>query len=421
MSIFSAHSHPRAREGTEWFASTFNQMSDIQQRQVGSLVGACIADAAAKGFDGVEGEDLSRMLREVEEEDAALTSPMGCAFYRSPHALASGRRAATPGAPPEPTVVSSTRLITTPPAPRRGGKAKSRLADHSVGYEFLLANMLALAGGKGTFDPALAQPHTAAVMSAYPILCRDAVINPGLFVACACLPAPVVYPYGSDDATRRQAMLMLMPLGREVVAAVDPLSRGIAMNMVSVLLRYLQRNPDPIKNASFFTYKEPTGRSAAQTGGGDALLGKLLDNIPPPADRRGILTGRVKLSASSSSSAAASNAKDPTLTLSGPRLEAYLGLPALPLCADLSHRTQSHAREVLTIAKLAPSFKTGVDWSIRLGGPACHRAMLVGALLGARFGARAIPPQWLQRQEADMSLVCSTAVEISQWSWNPAK
>jgi ADP-ribosyl-[dinitrogen reductase] hydrolase len=54
--------------------------------------------------------------------------------------------------------------------------------------------------------------------------------------------------------------------------------------------------------------------------------------------------------------------------------------------------------------KEAPSFEEGLVWAINLGGDADTNGAVAGALLGARFGARAIPSRWLEglavREEA---------------------
>lgn len=47
-----------------------------------------------------------------------------------------------------------------------------------------------------------------------------------------------------------------------------------------------------------------------------------------------------------------------------------------------------------------------------------HRAALVGAFLGAKFGVRAIPLHWLSAT-VDHSLMISMAIDIAQYSWNP--
>jgi ADP-ribosylglycohydrolase len=44
--------------------------------------------------------------------------------------------------------------------------------------------------------------------------------------------------------------------------------------------------------------------------------------------------------------------------------------------------------------------------------------MLVGALLGARFGVRAIPDEWL-RATASAETTARHALEIATWGWNP--
>jgi ADP-ribosyl-[dinitrogen reductase] hydrolase len=47
----------------------------------------------------------------------------------------------------------------------------------------------------------------------------------------------------------------------------------------------------------------------------------------------------------------------------------------------------------------ADDFEGGVVWAVNLGGDADTQGAVTGALLGARFGASAIPPRWLEALE----------------------
>jgi ADP-ribosyl-[dinitrogen reductase] hydrolase len=47
----------------------------------------------------------------------------------------------------------------------------------------------------------------------------------------------------------------------------------------------------------------------------------------------------------------------------------------------------------------ADSFEQGVSWAVGLGGDADANGAVTGALLGARFGAAAIPAPWLEALE----------------------
>ncbi len=44
----------------------------------------------------------------------------------------------------------------------------------------------------------------------------------------------------------------------------------------------------------------------------------------------------------------------------------------------------------------APDFRSGVEAVVRLGGDANTDGAVAGALLGARFGVRSIPSEWLE-------------------------
>lgn len=47
--------------------------------------------------------------------------------------------------------------------------------------------------------------------------------------------------------------------------------------------------------------------------------------------------------------------------------------------------------------RTAASFEEGLRWAVNLGGDADTNGAVAGAVLGARFGASAIPPRWLER------------------------
>ena len=53
----------------------------------------------------------------------------------------------------------------------------------------------------------------------------------------------------------------------------------------------------------------------------------------------------------------------------------------------------------LAAAFNADSFEEGLVWAVNLGGDADANGAVTGALLGARFGAAAIPPRWLESLE----------------------
>jgi ADP-ribosyl-[dinitrogen reductase] hydrolase len=53
----------------------------------------------------------------------------------------------------------------------------------------------------------------------------------------------------------------------------------------------------------------------------------------------------------------------------------------------------------LTAYFSSESFEEGVVWAVNCGGDADTNGAVAGALLGARFGADAIPPRWLDALE----------------------
>jgi ADP-ribosyl-[dinitrogen reductase] hydrolase len=67
----------------------------------------------------------------------------------------------------------------------------------------------------------------------------------------------------------------------------------------------------------------------------------------------------------------------------------------------------------LVAAFNADSFEQGVTWAIGLGGDTDANGAVTGALLGARFGAAAIPPEWIEPLERRAEIEGLTARLVS--------
>jgi hypothetical protein len=191
---------------------------------------------------------------------------------------------------------------------------------------------------------------------------------------------PVTLPSsdGSADPSQQQEEQQRLYLN-PVVSSATP----YAHSFLSVIMRYLQDNPNPIKNSAF-----------------RAVVGT---STMFPSSYRGYCPA----------SEGAENGKGD----------------------DDSEIFAAELRRVIEIVDVAKSYAHGVELCITEADPtnlhaeisstpkdfsACERAILVGACLGAKFGAREIPPEWIDATE-DYAAICSSAIEVAQWAWNPAK
>lgn len=73
--------------------------------------------------------------------------------------------------------------------------------------------------------------------------------------------------------------------------------------------------------------------------------------------------------------------------------------------------------------RTARSFEEGLIWVVNLGGDADTNGAVAGALLGARFGARAIPSRWLEGLAArdEAAMLAERLVTLAQSAIAPAK
>eukprot|EP00759_Apiculatamorpha_spiralis_P054046 PhF_6_TR6790/c0_g1_i1/m.9773 len=99
------------------------------------------------------------------------------------------------------------------------------------------------------------------------------------------------------------------------------------------------------------------------------------------------------------------------------------GIPALDTSLSTMQEHPFIDRVMTTcweVTAAAKSFEHGMEMVLsKLDGKALEgSAIYVGGLLGAKFGARALPLEWLENMP-DGQLVGSLAVTLSQYAWNP--
>lgn len=324
-----------------FYSSSFRQLSSIQSRQVGLVVGAAVADAAARAFDHF---DDAPAIAAFEASDGEL------AF--APHSFS---------------------LV-----PHTGS-----LAHHSFSYESFLSVVASLAEGRGVLDADAAQARLLSVAGAHSEM--HATHHAQLLHACCVLTAlPLAYPFCDDEPLRELARPLLdvlvqetpadAALGQSAHAEHAAVVVDSALSWLGIPMRFLQRNPDAVKNAAF------VARPAA------ALIF--------PLDCRSYLPEAAHV-----------------------RLRAAAPVATLPPWSRATPEAEV-LRSACSIARSAADFAGGVRQAIRMGGPTCQRALLVGAMLGAKLGVRSVPQEWLQATR-DHQAVVPMAVECSQWAWNP--
>ncbi|RNF21515.1 uncharacterized protein Tco025E_03364 [Trypanosoma conorhini] len=349
-------SHNPVPRVTNFYENSLKQLSDIQQRQTGLLIGAVVADAAARGLDGCSAEEIA----EFEKRQATLHSGGGAEEESLAFALAG------------------------PPHPSSSPPPTGALRHHSYTCLLLQRLLRVMAAARGDFPVSYVKDSWVSVARAHP-QCFAAEHASLLNVLGVVLSLPVIYPWTDDATLRAYAAPFIDFLTEPPAAGAATAARGAvrayAFSALGVALRCLQSNPDPLRNAAI----------VAPPGTADLFPDDLASFAPAwPQDA---LLSQV-----------------PDAGAAGPAAAPF---PARPLARDVCV-----AREALVVARRARSFADGVRMAIRLGGPVSQRSLLVGGLLGARLGVRRVPPEWLSATH-DHGALATMAIEVAQWSWNP--
>ncbi|CAJ1010157.1 putative ADP-ribosylglycohydrolase [Leishmania naiffi] len=394
-----------------FYQNSFKQLSLVQQQQVGLLVGVAVADAAARPLNGYSPEQVETYLKNKREETrgaasgpttVAETESSFLAFARVPPQEIKARNDAEHSSEDRSPVASSL-LLASSSAPH---------FVHSFTYQLYFEMLRAMSSARGEFSVDYVQERLVRVAAEVDAQQTFAAEHASLLhTLCTLLPTPAIYPYASDAALRRYlepftAFLTESPMPLQVVdadcgsfaeaAATERAAvRDYTFSVLGVVLRQLQSNPDATRNAAFM----------AVPGTGAVF----------PADVRPFVPSTVAVSAETRASPcrAQRHVTTRTTSMSSSAMAGTGWLPRRRTAADTAT-----VCEGLSIARGPVTFAQGVAQAIRLGGPTCQRAMLVGALLGAKLGVRHIPMEWLSAT-ADHKPVSTMALEVAQWSWNP--
>jgi hypothetical protein len=331
-----------------FYSSSFQHLSDVQQRQVGAIVGASVADAAVRAVDEASLEAVNAAVEQV-------------ASFGS---LSTAKAASTP---PESEVVFLPIEIAPTTIP-----LAAPLEHHSLPHEAMAAALSVLVANKAATFPAdhFAQQFWPLARTLVPAHGATFAVQASLLESAVTIPLCALYPYAPEDELRPyfqeawRVLHNLPPKSNETAALWEPVeaSQRIGESFAAVLTRLMMRNPDAIKNASFRAAPGTLSMFACAPGAARATTGVLLPTSGQAALQR--------------------------------------------------------AEWCLATVRNSRSFAEGVRACVRRGGPACQSALLVGACLGARFGPRSIPDEWMQATPG-LNTVCQQAIELAQWSWNP--
>ncbi|CCW62241.1 unnamed protein product [Phytomonas sp. EM1] len=409
VGLISHNPKPVARN---FYENSFKQLSDIQQKQVGLLVGVSVADAAARALEGFSADEISA-LQSSRDGDITSHGRGRKAVEESPVVFANVNESDLRG---------HTALSDEGWRELRQQRGRSPLVDHSFSYMLYFGLLRTMSATRGEFPVSFVEPlWVEASHRVHPGLVFAQQHGSLLHTLCTLLPVPTIYPYASDETLRAYVdpfidSLTTPPPSTSSLQAGDAAElakagrgavRDFTKSALSVVLRYLQSNPDPERNAAFMAipgtaaifnearaaFCPPLVRRAI--GGGDGVIGNpnpASSDPPPPAD-----PFHVKKALPIDQKASA-------------------GINFLPIRSPLQDAVV--VREAFAISRTSRSFAEGVVQAVRAGGSVCQRAMLVGALLGARFGARQIPIPWISATVDHKPLV-TMAIEVAQWAWNP--
>nr|CCC95758.1 unnamed protein product [Trypanosoma congolense IL3000] len=209
--------HNPAPVTQNFYEKSFQQLSDIQQRQTGLLVGAAVADAAAHALDGHTAEEIATIVAQAGPLHGDDEDPIVFARVNSP------------------------------------GRQPGGLRHHSYTYHLFSQLLRVMAAARGDFPVQYVKDEWVSAATSYPG-CFTREHASLLHVAGVVLPLPVIYPW-ADDATLRGYARDFITFLTEPPPQHEAASRkevhAYVDSMLGVTLRYLQSNPDPCKNAAF--------------------------------------------------------------------------------------------------------------------------------------------------------------------------
>lgn len=571
---FCRNSQWASRRLENWFQNSLKQLSVVQEKQVGLLLGVACADAAAHSWQGYTSAEISSWVQKHKQKRGVFSSEdkfessssVGSDYARGtldPSRYQYGlfdsfslreqgfKRRDMPEIPfsihelhssfsqarregsflsvsrkpvsSYPLAFASVSKGTTSPMhyhrssnpdfDSRGMPSEDLMnlieISHSFSYRFFRVAVEFMGRSKGNFFQCVSQLQTTWVHEAQ--LAVSSILhscsgkcNATLFAQehktllhslFAVIGLPVLYPYTSDDALHQSSESLLnflldieqgegacLRMSDEIISI---LRRSCAWVVLSILMRCLQSNPDPLRNSAIlvaerslqapfrpveeikgiYSFHFPfSGRDTGCTCSSDGEhehqisygpMGKETEKVyqSAPITEIQLLAaiqalfpdniqkscfGAIQESMKSDDQACLYNSGDPSL--SAVHGEIQVIKEALTLASQFS--------TAASCAHPTDAFRRGIEAAIALGGDhkgappqgssessfcsstesefhsrprwsvVTHRASLVGAFLGAKFGVKAIPLHWLSAT-IDHSVIASMGIDIAQFAWNP--
>lgn len=370
-----SHSSPPVAEN--FYQNSFKQLSAVQQRQVGLLVGVAVADAAARPMEGYTAAEIGERLTAYSEDgdSGSKSHPERSPIVFAQHGSLRGY----------------TKLSHTEAARTSNEWVCSPLTYHSFSFLFYAEMLRAMSASRGDFAVQQVLPRwVASAERVCPTSVFQAEHGTLLHTLSTVLAVPAIYPYASDEAMRTYLQPFLRTLTApiegdlpsETMAAERAAVGDFTVSALGVVLRCLQTNPDATRNAACMAVP-----------GSAPVFPTEVAACCPPMEGDAAALRRARQDAWSRSY--------------------QVGRGRRPTLQDAQI-----VRESLSICRTHRTFAGAVVQAVRLGGPVSQRAMLVGAVMGATLGVRHIPLPWLSATW-DHRVVCTSAIEVAQWAWNP--
>ena len=350
--------------------NVFKTLPVIQGRQVGFIVGALLADSACRAIHGANSETIKKYskeyttqavmgvekfstkipFRELKKVKCAKNVKIGQTHLFSDYWLSNI---------PQDIV----EYRTNSPSGCRTLEILKMMSHHAPGSIDKHISALPLQPIKTNYEYCYNRDHIP------------------LFPTTTILPLAVTYPYCTDQAIQNYALPLLHELFQTHTAWIPPdLTKALfspkqmgdacncALSFLPIFMRYLQNNPDPIKNAAFHCVPTTT-----------AMF---------PRDKLAYCV--------------TNKSNEPAISVESGQRGVFHQLIV----------------NLLTVIDNSSTFEEGVAEITHRGGPYCSEmAMIAGACLGAKVTARNLPSEWLTATE-NHSLIASLAIKIVQESWN---
>lgn len=429
------------QEEKTWFETTFFQLPDVAQRQMGAIVGSLIADAAANGMDLTElvpdENKQEKGIVDFDEHDKRFEKFLNSteaprlfsqdlirSLNRSISLKVSSQQQQTSSIyQQEQTAIALYR--TWSPASVSCIEVLQSIENSKSVDSFDWANDIDSGIGRVLSSSSSSSKKsnsssniTGSSNKIYPMMPKEIInsmtpANSSLFPLLASIPVVALYPWARDSDVHLSSRTIFesianhssklpfrvcpdLTMGTDEVERANNCSIEQVMQYYlagsSTLLRYLQSNPDPTKNTILRLRGSKYG----------------FDKLPEINEQE---TGKFG-----------------SLVFIRKESEVAFDQKPLPIVGVMNSAWNILRRDFYE-APSPKQFEKVVKRCVyesakvhRVRNPS-HLAAYVGACLGARYGVRNLPVDWMsecdRRSQGTLTQVVSTVVPMTQWVWNP--